>query len=346
MDPSALQSDTDNDVHSLEGNPEVVTPDTSNQNKPAPGTPSIAELGQQLEGAGNGSAPPPKKQSFIKKILGIWRKFNIYLLLLILLMLLAGGSAVVLYLNNRKQATTTQNDTSSQSLSDSTLKQLANSDVTVGNPKQILNVESNAVFAGAVLVQDNLEVAGSIKVGNSLSLPGITVSGTSNFGQVQATSIAVAGTASVQGVLTARNGLAVTGTSTFNGNVSASQISTNTLQLNGNLAVTKHITAGGPVPSLAKGSALGSGGTASVSGSDTAGSITINTGSNAAAGCFATITFATVFNTTPHIAVTPIGASAADLSYYVNRSTTSFSVCTASPPTSGATFGFDYIALD
>jgi cytoskeletal protein CcmA (bactofilin family) len=231
-------------------------------------------------------------------------------------------------------------------LSEDTLKQLANSETTIGSSSQILNIESNAIFNGSALVKKDLEVAGSIKVNGALTLPGITVSGTSNFNQIQASTLNLSGAATVSGTLTAKNGLSVNGNGNFTGSVTATQISTSSLQINGNLILTHHVVGGGAIPSLSQGLALGSGGTASVSGSDTSGSVTISTGSGPGAGCFATVTFATAFSSTPHVVVTPIGAAAASLSYYVNRSTSSFSVCTASAPIAGQTFGFDYIIFN
>jgi hypothetical protein len=84
----------------------------------------------------------------------------------------------------------------------------------------------------------------------------------------------------------------------------------------------------------------------SLSGSDTSGSITVNTGGSPPAGCFASVTFSQKFSSTPHVIITPVGSAAAGLQYYVNRSTTGFDICTANSAPSGQTFGFDYIALD
>jgi hypothetical protein len=100
------------------------------------------------------------------------------------------------------------------------------------------------------------------------------------------------------------------------------------------------------VPGVGRGSAVGSGGTASLGGSDTAGSITINTGGGTGAGCFATVNFVRKFNSTPHVIVTPVGSGAAGLGYYITRSTSDFSVCTTTPAPSGQTFGFDYFVVD
>ena len=285
---------------------------------------------------------PPSQAGLVGRAL---RHFNIYLLLFILVVIVAVVVTVVSYLYNKSQ---NENNTTikTQSLSQSALDQLANSDVTVGDAKQVLSVQSNAVFAGKVLVRDTLEVAGGLQVGGSLTLTGIKVSGTSTFDSVQVTKdLAVTGNTSIQGQLNVQKSLGVNGGGTFNGPVSATQITTGSLQLAGDLVLTHHIAAGGATPSRSNGTALGGGGTASVSGSDTSGSITINTGSSPAAGCFITINFATRFNSTPHIVVTPVGSAAGGLAYYITRSTTNFSVCTNSAAPAGASFGFDYIAF-
>jgi cytoskeletal protein CcmA (bactofilin family) len=288
------------------------------------------------------SSPKPPKAPLIKRI---WRRLNIYLLLFILIVLVAVAVVIVLVVKDRA-ANPAQTTTSSQNLSSSALQQLANAGVTVGDPKQVLNIQSNTVFAGSVLMRGNLEIAGGVKIGGDLALPGITVSGSSRLGDVQANSLAVGGPTSVQGVLTAKNGINVTGNSNFAGNLSTTQLTTGALQLNGDLQLTHHITAGGPIPALSKGTAVGGGGTASLSGSDTAGSIAINTGDSPPAGCFASVTFSRAFSATPHVLVTPVGASAAGLQFYTNRSTTGFSICTANSAPAGQTFGFDYVALD
>jgi cytoskeletal protein CcmA (bactofilin family) len=335
MDPSALQSDKDNDVHSLENTSTVVESGA----QPSPNAESSLD--------GNAAVPPPPPEPSHKPnpLRRLWQKLNVYLLLFLLLILVAGAVMVVMFMKGRQADNTPESTITPQNLSQDALKQLSNSDVTLGNSKQVLNVASNAVFAGSVLVRNSLEVAGALKVGGELTLPGIIVSGASKFGQVQADTLAVNGATNVQGVLTARHGLSVTGESTFNGGVTATQISTGKLLLNGDLVLTNHVTAGGPIPGLSRGTALGSGGTASVSGSDTAGSLTINTGSGAAAGCFATISFTKAFSNTPHVVITPVGNGAADISYYINRSTSNMSICTVSPPPSGQTFGFDYMVL-
>jgi cytoskeletal protein CcmA (bactofilin family) len=264
--------------------------------------------------------------------------------LFIFLLAVAGGIILITFLNSKKQE---KNTIPTQSLSQDTLKQLATSDVTVGQPKQVLSVQSNAVFAGKGLVRDSLEVAGAIQVGGSLSVPGITVSGNSIFEQLQVNKgLNVAGDTSIQGQLSVQKGINVAGGATFGGSISAPAITVNTLQMNGSLTLTRHIVIGGSTPDRDNGSALGGGGTVALSGSDTAGSININTGTNPVAGCFLTVNFTQKYNATPNVIATPIGSNAALVGYYVNRTASNFSICAANNPPANASFGFDYFIVE
>lgn len=269
---------------------------------------------------------------------------NIYLLLFVLILVLAGGFILIGMQKNKKANPETTVNT--QTLSADELKKLSESEQKIGDPKSILSIESNAIFSGKVLVRDSLDVAGTIKVGGALSLPGISVSGSSTFDQVTANNLSVTGNATIQGQLNIQRGLTSSGGATFGGPISAPSIAVQNIQLTGDLTISRHIDAGGGTPGRSNGSALGSGGSASVSGTDTAGTVNINTGGGAGAGCFVTITFTNRFSGTPHVVVTPVGADAASLNYYINRSNANFSICTANAPPAGRSFAFDYIAID
>jgi cytoskeletal protein CcmA (bactofilin family) len=342
MDPTEIQQDKSNNAHSLEEGG-----GGSGSTAPAEATVTKSDDGktQTLDASGGDSPddPPskPEKESFISKF---WHRFNIYLVLFILVVVLAVGIVVLLTVKSKQQANTAT--ISSQSLSQNALQQLANTDVTVGDAKQILTVQSNAVFAGSVLVKSNLEVAGSLKVGSELSLTSLKVSGSSQLSDTSVNNLTVSGTLNLQGALTIKNGINVSGNSNFTGNVTTTSLTTGQLQINGDLNLTHHITAGGTSPSASRGTAVGGGGTISLSGSDTAGSIQINTGASPPAGCFVSVTFSQKFSSTPHVVVTPIGSGAAELTYYVDRTSTGFSICTTNSAPSGQTLGFDYIALD
>lgn len=282
---------------------------------------------------------PVKKKSLM-------RRFNIYLLLFIFILLIAGMIIILAYFQSKKEATTSTLKT--QELTQNTLDQVANSDATVGSSQAVLNVQSSAVFAGKVLVRDDLQVAGNLQIGGTVALTNLTVSTATQLGDAQINKdLSVAGNTAIQGTTTIAKSLQVNGTATFSGNVSAPQITTNALQLNSDLVITRHIVAGGATPSRSNGGALGSGGSSSVSGSDTAGTVSINIGSSPSAGCFATVSFTTKYNDTPHILLTPVGSAAAGIAYYVTRTSSSFSICvTGTPPTAGSSFAFDYFVID
>lgn len=287
---------------------------------------------------------PPSKQTFGNRVRNLASRINIYFLLFLLIIVIAGLVVFVSLQQSRKETATGPTDT--QQLTPETLKELNNSEAKVGDPKQTLNIESNAVFTGKVLIRDSLDVAGTIKVGGALSLPGITVSGTSSFDTVQINNLAIAGNTTIQGQLSVQRGLTVAGGASFAGPISAPQITITNLQINSDIQLNRHIDAGGNTPGKSDGSAVGIGGTASVSGTDTAGTVTVNTGNNPPAGCFITVNFAQRFNGTPHVVITPVGSAAAALDYYISRNTTSFSICTTNSAPAGQTFSFDYVAVD
>lgn len=270
---------------------------------------------------------------------------NIYLLAFILLIVLAGILTYLGYQRNKTEEQK-QEELLTEPLSTDALEQLKQTDVKVGDPKQILTIESNAIFSGNVLIRDSLEVAGKLKVGEPLEVSGITVSGASNFDQLKSNGLDVSGNAAIQGQVSIQQGLTVGGNLNVAGSLSASKLTINNLEVSGDLAINKHITAGGGTPSRSGGSALGGGGTTSISGNDTAGTVNINTGGGASAGCFVTVTFANSYSSTPHVVITPVGSAGGNIDYYVNRSSSGFSICTSTPPGSGKSFAFDYIVIN
>lgn len=289
--------------------------------------------------------PEPQKKSFKNKLQSFFKKINIYFLLLILLVLVAGLVGFVSYQKNKEE--TKKADISTSPLSQDVLDQLKQSDVRVGDPKQILSVESNAVFAGQVLIKGNLEVAGQIKSGVPLSLASLSVTGTTTFGKIQGSDLQITGNSTIQGQLTVQKGLTVSGSASVSGLLTAAQLNIQNLEVSGDLKINKHIDAGGGTPGKSNGSALGAGGTSSISGTDTAGTVSINTGGSAGAGCFVNITFVQKYNGTPHIVITPVGSAGGSVDFYINKSgSTGFSICTSNAPPSGASFGFDYIVID
>lgn len=308
--------------------------------------PDLVDNGESLEQ--NPASPDysntptviPPKRGFRKRLAG----FNVYLLLFVFLLILTSAGAIILITQNNQGKKMPA--ISGQDLSQAELQNLAQNTVAVGNPDQILKVGSNAIFGGQVLIQKELDVAGGLNVGGSLKLTNLDVNGGASFGNLSTGQLIDSGSDNIKGTLSVGQALSVAGSANFGGAVAVNQLTVGSLNLNSDLNLTHHIQAGGATPGHSNGGALGSGGTASLSGSDTAGVININTGGNSSAGCFINVNFTSSFQTTPYVVVTPVGSAAGSLQYYVNRSTSGFSVCSNNPAPSSASFGFDYLIFD
>jgi len=308
------------------------------------GAAAASESATSADGTTSPDGKPGKQPSAIKKFL---RRFNVYLLLFLLVMVIAVIVGVVDYLDGKK--TPKAPAVATQTLSQDDLKQLANSDATVGDTGQTLTVQGNAIFSGQVLVRSNLNVAGTIQLGGDFSVPRITVSDTANLTNTQIGTLQVANASTFQGIVTVQNGLNVSGSTAFSGPVTAGQITVTKLIMSGNatLEVPNHIAFTGASPGRTiNPTTLGAGGSASVNGSDTTGTININTGSGPQAGCFVTVTFNRPFTNTPHVIVSPINAGAGQTDYYVTRNTTAFSLCTVNAAPANQVFAFDYFITD
>lgn len=280
-----------------------------------------------------------KKQSPIKKF---FHKVNLYFLMFFLLVAVAGAITIVNYLNSQKA--TPESSINSQNLSQEALKQLANTDASVGNSSQTLTIQGNAIISGQTLMRGNLNVAGNFQTGGGLQAPSLKISGDSNLGSAQINTLQVASNTAIEGSTTLRD-LNVAGAASFGGALTASQITVTNLILSGNatLQVPNHIGFSGPSPSRTiNAGVLGRGGSASVNGSDTSGTVNISTGSGTTAGCFAQINFSQAFSKQPHVIVSPVGASAGLTRYYVTRTNSNFNICTAAPAPTNQTFAFDY----
>jgi cytoskeletal protein CcmA (bactofilin family) len=309
-------------------------------------TPDDLEQEQEKQTAADSSAaaqPAGKKDSAIKRF---FRKVNVYFLIFGLLVVIGGAVAIVGYLNSQKP--TAETSVASQQLTSEALKQLANNDVSVGSNSQTLSIQGNAIIQGQTLMRGDLNVAGNFQTGGSLQAPSITISGQSNLGTAQINSLQVATDTAVQGSTTLRD-LNVAGAASFGGAITASQITVTNLVLSGNatLQVPNHISFAGPSPGHSiNPTVLGSGGSASVNGSDTAGSVNVNTGSGTTTGCFVRINFNQNFTSQPRVIISPVGAAAGQTQYYVDRNNSGFSICASSPAPGNQAFAFDYFVTN
>lgn len=293
----------------------------------------------------SGKNAPTKQPNALKKIL---KRFNVYLLLFLLLAVIGAVVFAVSYLNSKKSPPAPS--VASQTLSQSELKQLANSNATVGGSGQTLTVQGNAVFSGNVLVRSNLNVAGTVQLGGNLDVAQITASNSANLANTQISTLQVANTAIFQGLVTVQNGMNVAGNSSFSGAVSIGSLTVTNLTMSGNasLQVPNHISFPGAFPGRSVNfGVLGNGGSANISGSDTAGTVSINTGNNPTAGCFISIVFDVEYKSMPNIIIGPINAGAAQSQYYVgNRTQHGFSICTVNTPPANSAFAYSYFITD
>jgi hypothetical protein len=270
--------------------------------------------------------------------------FNIYFVIFVIIIVVTIGIIVYAVTSSKKASKT--NVSKAPSLTSEQLASLKGNTTLVGDAKQTLDVQSNSVFEGQVLMRQDLSVAGAIKVGGSLSLPSLNVGNAGTFGSVQVgKDLGVNGNTTIQGTLTVQKNLSVSGTASF-GTLSVGSLSVTGLQLSGDLSVNRHIVTSGTAVTRTAGTALGGGGTVSVSGTDTAGTITINTGNSPSAGLFATVNFGQHFASTPRVLITPIGSAAGSITYYVTRDGNGFSVGCSTPPPGGSSFSFDYFVIN
>ena len=121
----------------------------------------------------------------------------------------------------------------------------------------------------------------------------------------------------------------------------ASAISVHNLSISGPLLIS-HIISQGPNPGIVPGTAVGSGGTVSISGNDTAGTVNLNIGNSPPAGVLGTITFRAAYTGTVHVLLSPLSGAAASTPAYVTRTGGGFQIHTDSPPPGGVGLSYDY----
>lgn len=277
----------------------------------------VEALDNQSPDPANSSSNNGKKRQLPKYVI-------IAIIILFLLALILGG-----FLLSRGKSTTKTTGTSitinTQSLDNGTLNTLTAKTGT-DQPKQQLTISPDTLFINNVDVQQSVTVGTDLSVGDDLFVKGkSTLQGAVGINS----NLSVNGALSVGGNLTA-GGLSV-------GNLSATSIN-----LSSNLTIGGHIIPSGTEPSSRTSVAAG-GGSISISGNDTSGTITLHTGgSPLPTGELAIITFRAKFSATPKVQLTPVNPAASALDYYVTRSTTFFTLNSSSPTAPGTEYVFDY----
>lgn len=282
-----------------------------------------------------------EKKSFGDRVLRLTKGTNLYLLGFGVLLATAGFVVfIAVTQDNTEEAglSLTGND-----LSQEAIDELLKKDNNIGDVKETLTVEANAIFNGKVLIKDSLDVAGGLNIGGTLSLSGLTVSGNSTLQDVGISgSLSVAGNTNLTGTTSIESNLTVAGDVSIGGALSAGSLNVESIQFSNDLQILRHIDTGGSSPGASRGGAIGGAGTVSISGTDTAGTVTINTSGGVSSGIMAQITFTNAYNRTPHVIISPVGSTSGSIDYYTTRTSSGFSIGTANAPSASTTYVFDY----
>jgi hypothetical protein len=238
----------------------------------------------------------------------------------ILLILLIYGVSKMAMKDEKRQPAAQPITINTQNLDNGTLNKLT----TTGTPtetKTQLTISPDTLFKSDVHVQGSLQVDRNLEVKGTTTLQGAT-SINSN--------LAVRGSVSVGGTLSAPA-------------LNIGTLTTTSINVTGSISFGEHLVPTGSTPSVtASKAALG--GSVQISGNDTAGTITISTGTGAPlAGEMANIHFRKAFGSTPKVQLTPINAESAALRYYAARSAGFFTINTGTAPTTQTSYTFDYL---
>lgn len=262
---------------------------------------------------------------------------------LFVMILGVGFASGYYFLKLRTPAPATSTPTTVTSLSAEDLAKLSQTSANLGSSGQTLNIGADALFRGKADVTGNLTVGGNFVANGPVSLPSLSLTGTGGLSVTGPTSLA--GTTTIGRSLSvaeliSSSGLNVSGTTSTNA-LNATSITVRNLLISGPLTVG-HVVSQGVAPGITA-AAVGTGGTVSISGNDTAGTVNVNTGTGPGSA-LATITFRGAYGSTPRVIITPLTDAATAAGAYVTRSTTGFQL-RARTPSSGAVLSYDYIVV-
>lgn len=333
------------------------------------GAPAAEELAPQSDGdtkdGGNKAAQSPIVTAAAKRRHAAYRPGHGATFIglgVVAFILIANGAALAFILKGQDAAK--QQDAGSVTLSSQTLDKLGVSKDNAASQGITLKINPATSFGNNVTIADNLAVGGQLNLngrftapdaafaklqGGDTALDKLNVNGDATISTLNLRKdLNVIGTTTLQGqvkvsqLMTINNNLNVSGSLSVGGALSVRTLQVANFQTTGNLTFGGHFITSGTAPHVTGGNALGAGGTVSVNGNDSSGSVSVGIGTGAVAGTIATITFGNGFSATPHIVVTAVGRSVPG--FYINRTTTSFTIVTPTALTPGG-MSFDYVAI-
>ncbi len=276
----------------------------------------------------------------------------------VVIAILAANAGIIAFVMRNQAAAEDEKIKNGVTLSAGTLDKLGVSRNPLGNEETELVVGPRSQFKG------NVQMAGTLQVGGQLILNSkFTATDASltklQAGDTQLQQLNVNGDGTIS-TLNLRKDLKVAGTTQLQGALTVNQLTTinNNMNVAGNLSVggslsvrnfqvstltvAGHLISTGARPSASAGGGTGSNGTAAISGNDTSGTVSVNTGVGAGNGLLASVTFTTKYADTPHVVVTPVGRSVPGM--YINRTSAGFTISADGVLPPGG-YAFDYVVV-
>lgn len=286
--------------------------------------------------------------------------------LAVVVLILAINAAVITLVLKNQNKSEKQSNQEEVVISAETLSGLGVNRAPIGDQGVELLVGPDSKFRGKVQVGGDVSIAGQLQLNSKFSAAqaslaqleaGNTALAQLNVnGDTSASNLALRGTLTVNGqtrlqgavtitqLLTVNNNLNVAGSLAVGGTLSVGTFQANNIVSGSNITMGGHFITRGAAPSVSAGGAVGSNGTVSISGSDAAGTVAVNTGGGAGNGIVANISFRNRYGNTPKVVVTAVGYGVRGY-VYVNRSASGFSIGVDGPITAGG-HAFDYIVME
>ncbi len=284
-------------------------------------------------------------------------------LAVVALILAINAGAIVFVLKRSQDADKSQLNENEVTLSSETLDKLGVSRNPVGTEGTELTIGPATTFVNKVTIGKDVSVGGQLTLNSKFSasdasltklqagdtsLNKLTVNTEALINTLNiAKDLTIIGTTKVQGpvtfgqLVTVNNNLNVAGSLAIGGTLTTRNFQASSLISDTTLTIGGHVITRGSAPGVSGGGAVGSNGTVSISGSDAAGTIAINTGVGAGNGLLASVSFHAPYNTTPRVVVTAVGPMGP---LYISRSSSGFSVSVIGAVAPGG-YAIDYIVM-
>lgn len=271
----------------------------------------------------------------------------------VVMVILALNAGIITFVI-KKQSGGDQPNRDQVTISQGTLDKLGVNRSTVGDSGVELIVGPDARFNGTVKIAGDISISGQLKVNNKLTAPDaslaklqagktalseLNVNGNSTLSQLSLRNdLAVAGKSRLKGAVTVDNLLTVNNSLNVSGNLSVGgTLAVGRLSIR-NLIVSGHVITLGATPGVSRGPCLGSNGTVSISGNDSAGTVVANAGAGACTGILVSIGFTHSYQASPRVVITPVNRGLSN--FFVTRSAGGFSIGGSASP---GGYAFDYI---